>query len=229
MRDALSLVAVGAFGAMLVSAAVGPLALVSAGVWPSSRFLQVWTVWWSSDVLGVLVVTPFLLVMRRFRHVLPRLSWRRWLEFAGLILATLAISIVATISFGGFFLAFPLVVLAAWRFQLIGVTPCALVVAAVSVSATAHGYGLLEAHRVSENAMILQAFDGTFVLTGMLLAVVITEWRQTRAEMEQAYATLAETVEHLQASMLPGNRRLPNLRDLTFAKSAGLKNGDKNL
>jgi integral membrane sensor domain MASE1 len=226
VRDALSLVGLGAFGAMLLSAAVGPLALVLAGVWPASAFLNVWMVWWSSDVLGVLVVTPFLLAMHRFRHVLPRIVWWRWLELAGLLLATFAITVVATWSFsGGFFLITPIVVLAAWRFQLVGVTPCAVIVSVVSVYAASHGYGLIGPRHVVENALTLQAFNGTFVLTGLLLAVVITEWRQTRAEIEQAYAKLAETVEHLQESMLPDSGHLPSLRDLTLARSSGIDKG----
>jgi integral membrane sensor domain MASE1 len=220
MRDALSLVLLGGFGAMLLSAALGPFALVIAGVRPAPEFLHVWVVWWSSDVLGVLVVTPLLLGLRRLPEALARLTWWRWLELAGLLAATFAVSVVATKSFGGFFLAFPLVVLAAWRFQLIGVAPCAVILSAVSVHATSHGYGLLDERRVLENALILQAFNGTFVLTGLLLAAVITEWRQARVELEQAYAQLAETVDRLQDSMLPGNRHGPRLRDLPFARSA---------
>jgi integral membrane sensor domain MASE1 len=227
MRDALSLVVLAGFGATLLSAALGPAALVIAGVWPASEFLHVWVVWWSGDVLGVLVVTPFLLGMRRLPEAIPRLAWWRWLELTGLLFATFAITAVATRSFGGFFLAFPLVVLAAWRFQLIGVAPCAVTVSAVSVHAVSHGYGLLEASRVVENSLILQAFVGTFVLTGLLLAAVITEWRQARVELEQAYDQLAETVDRLQESMLPDNRHTTRLRDLPFARSAGSRPFDE--
>ncbi|MEQ7124219.1 MASE1 domain-containing protein [Actinopolymorpha sp. B11F2] len=209
-RDALSLVLLGAFGAMSLSAALGTAALVVADVLPARQFLQVSVVWWSSDVLGVLVVAPFILVLNRFLRAMrdePRLAIRvgswRGLELAGLLLTTLTLTIIGDREFGVPFISFPLVVLAALRFQLNGVAPCALIVSAVAIDTAAHGYGLFEGRNLYENVVILQVFNGTFVLTGLLLAVVIAEWRQARADVQQTCFRLAEVVERLHQSLLP--------------------------
>jgi integral membrane sensor domain MASE1 len=217
IKDAVSFVLL-AFAAMSVSASIGTAALVTAGAWPVANFLQLWAIWWSSDVLGVLVLTPFLLVLAKFRQA-RQVRWSQWLELVGLLALTVALTMVATRNFGVLFLAFPLVVLAALRFRLNGVAPCALVVAAVAIDTAARGYGLFDSPMA--NVVILQVFNGTFVLTGLLLAAVITQWQEARLEIEQTYCKLAETVERLQQSMLPGTKYMESLRGMPLARTRG--------
>ncbi|HZC52033.1 MAG TPA: MASE1 domain-containing protein, partial [Mycobacterium sp.] len=56
LRDALLLVFLGSFTAMLVSATFGTVAAVVAGRIPADAFWRTWGIWWTSDALGVLVV-----------------------------------------------------------------------------------------------------------------------------------------------------------------------------
>ncbi|MGH3488867.1 MAG: MASE1 domain-containing protein [Actinopolymorphaceae bacterium] len=212
VKDVLALVLVGAFGAMMISATFGAVAISALTDRAPAEFLQVWAVSWSSDALGVLVVTPFLPVARKFRLVRSA-GWQRWLEMALLLLVTFAVSTVATRTFGLLFLAFPLVIWAAWRFQLSGVAPCVLIVSAVAVDAAAQGYGVFTARPLLANILILQVFNGTIVLSGLFLAVLITEWKKSRAAVEQTVTTLATAVGHMQSSMLPHQAYLSNLRD----------------
>src|SRR4029450_3482171 len=88
LRDALALVFLGALTGMLISATVGSGVLALAGAIPASDFWPTWSVWWTGDAMGVLVVAPFLLVLRRARW--PRgSSPYRWVE-AGALLASTA-------------------------------------------------------------------------------------------------------------------------------------------
>jgi integral membrane sensor domain MASE1 len=213
LRDTFALVLLAAFGAMTISATLGATALTALTDGEPTGFLAVWAVWWSSDALGVLVVTPFLLVLPRIRQA-SDVGWARWLEMALLLLVTFTISVTATRNFGLLFLAFPLVIWAAWRFELPGVAPCNLIVSVAALDAAAHGYGLFADRPLLANIMILQVFDGTIVLAGLFLAVVITEWRKSHAEIEQAVATLTDALTRLQHSMLPGPKYLSILRDI---------------
>ncbi len=212
LRDALALVFLAAFGAMAISATIGSTALIMTGVSPPEDYLQVWMVWWSSDALGVLVLTPLLLLLR---NPLParQVDWHRWVEFAALLVVTLALTTVATMTFGFLFLAFPLVVWAAWRFQLPGVAPCALIVTGVAINAAAHGYGLFAGRGLVANLLILQVFNGSIVLTGLVLSVAISAWKQSRSDIEQACLSLSEAVSRMQQSMLPGSGYLSTLRN----------------
>lgn len=95
LRDALALVFLGALGGMLISATVGSSGLVLSGALPAGDFWPTWSVWWTGDAMGVLVVAPFLLVLREARW--PRgVALRRWAEAVALSLGTLAVTLLAT-------------------------------------------------------------------------------------------------------------------------------------
>jgi integral membrane sensor domain MASE1 len=228
LRDTLALVLLAAFGAMTISATLGAVAITMLTGADPTGFLAVWAVWWSSDVLGVLVVTPFMLVLPRIRRAFGA-GWVRWLEMALLLLVTFTVSVAATRNFGLLFLAFPLVIWAAWRFQLPGVAPCNLIVSAIAIDAAAHGFGLFAGRPLLANIMILQVFDGTIVLAGLFLAMIITEWRKSHAEIEQAVATLTDALFRLQHSMLPAPKYLSSLRRPSGVDSDDMgKNNPKN-
>ena len=79
-RDALAIVFLGALVSMAVSATVGTVTLAASGSIPWSGFWPAWTVWWTGDAMGVLVVAPFLLTVVgvvRHRTTLRRVvsSW----------------------------------------------------------------------------------------------------------------------------------------------------------
>src|SRR5690606_32887439 len=77
-RDALALVFLGAFTGMLASATVGTGALVLSGALPAQLFLPTASVWWTGDAMGVLTVTPLLLVARTH-------PWRRRVRAARVV------------------------------------------------------------------------------------------------------------------------------------------------
>src|SRR5207249_4561970 len=77
----------GALLAMTVSATGGTLTLVLSGAVPATSFWPTWSVWWTGDAMGVLVVAPFLLSLRSgSSHVPP--SWRRRAEAGVVVVAT---------------------------------------------------------------------------------------------------------------------------------------------
>src|SRR5258708_18073913 len=61
LRDAASIIVLGALVAMTISATVGTSVLVLSGVVPVDGALPTWAVWWTGDAMGVLLVAPFLL------------------------------------------------------------------------------------------------------------------------------------------------------------------------
>src|SRR5882724_9746067 len=63
LRDALWLVAVGAFGSAMISSPRGTLTLYAAHVTPYTGIASGWLVYWLGDSTGVLLVTPLLLTL----------------------------------------------------------------------------------------------------------------------------------------------------------------------
>ncbi|MFF9074781.1 MASE1 domain-containing protein [Streptomyces sp. NPDC014735] len=195
LRDGLALVLPGALLGMTVSATVGASVLVLDGDLPAHGFWPVWTAWWSGDAMGVLVVTPLLLVLRGAR--VPRLT-DRWIEAGALAVVTVAVSWVATrSSLEMIYLVFPLLVWAALRFRLAGSAPCAFLVSVMAAIAGTQGVGPFEGHSVLHVMVNLALLNGSVALTALLLAAVVTEQSNIRLRIEHACEELAEVVDRL--------------------------------
>jgi integral membrane sensor domain MASE1 len=197
LADALALVFLGALASTLVSASVGTGALVLAGAVAPTTFLSTWSVWWTGDAMGVLIVAPVLLVARDWRW--PRgVRPYRWIEAAALLASTFTVSVVvAGSTFRLLFVVFPFLVWAALRFHEQGATVCTLIVSVVTIRAAVVGAGTFGEHDLLGNMVTLQAFNGSVALTALLLAAIIHERDQAHRDLERAAAQLTEVIGQL--------------------------------
>ncbi|WP_240139753.1 MASE1 domain-containing protein [Streptomyces sp. MUM 178J] len=194
-QDALALVFLGGFTGMLISATVGSTTLYLAQALPTETFWPTWWVWWTGDAMGVLLVTPVLLVLRsahRPKHIPPS----RWAEGALLAAATAAFGLLLleTAPASLLFLGFPLLTWAAFRFQQPGAAPCALALSTFAVLAATRETGPFAGHSLLADMISLQAFNGAAALTALLLSATVAERNQTQAEIEDAVRRLSEMV-----------------------------------
>ncbi|MGX2998771.1 MASE1 domain-containing protein [Streptomyces sp. JNUCC 64] len=208
VRDGFALVFLGALVGMLVSATGGVGKLLLGRQIPAEDFWPVWSAWWAGDALGVLVVTPVLLLLWRAHR--PR-ALSRWPEALALALCVgITAPSVATSDLSLLFLVYPLLIWAAVRFRLPGATLCALYVSVVAAVAAADGAGPFAGHGQFEVMINLQAFNGSVALTALLLGVLVSEQRTIRLRIEQAVVELAEVVERLAPDGSAGRRRPPD-------------------
>ncbi|MEV0490617.1 MASE1 domain-containing protein [Streptomyces atratus] len=194
LRDALALVFIGALGGMLISATMGSSVLVLSGALPAGGFWSTWSVWWTGDAMGVLVVAPFLLILREARW--PRgVTLLRWAEAGVLLLGTLAVTLLATVGRPSLlFLVFPFLIWAAFRFERAGAASCALGVSMLAILAAGRGTGPFAHEDLFTNMVTLQAFNGATALTALLLAAVITERNRTHGEINRLCERLTDMV-----------------------------------
>lgn len=198
LRDALALVFLGGLLPMLISATIGTWTLVLTGDLPMSQFWPVWSAWWAGDAMGVLVVTPLLLVLRRLLTVRRPREGYRAAEAAALVVASVAVTLVATRSpLSLLFLVFPLIIWAAVRFQLAGSAPVTLLVSVLTIAAATAHVGPFAHHTLLEVMINLQGLNGAAALTGLLLSALVTEQNNVRLKIEQVCDDLAELVEQL--------------------------------
>ncbi|MFD4639255.1 MASE1 domain-containing protein [Lentzea sp. NPDC058436] len=193
LKDALLLVFAGALGAMLVSAVVGTAALKIGGVIPWRDVPAVASVWWTGDAMGVLVFTPLLLTLPRQWNVAPR----RLVEALVLLVATgMLASFVTTSGSRLLFLVFPMLIWAALRFQHAIAAPCAAIISVAAVMSAAGGH--FAAKDLLTTMIVLQAFNGSVALTGLILSAVTSERNEAKQAIERACVQLAETVARYQ-------------------------------
>ncbi len=200
-RDALALVLLGGLVGMAVSATIGAGTLLVTGVVDGSLFWSTWTVWWTGDAMGVLVLVPVVLAFRRLR--LRGHPARRWLEGAALLVSTTVVMTAAsTHNLRLMYLVFPLLIWAALRFQHVGTAPCAFIAATLAARGAAHGTGPFTGLDLVVRMVTLQAFNGTAVLTALLLSAVIAERNAAREAIERTVTQLADVVAQYQPLVL---------------------------
>jgi integral membrane sensor domain MASE1 len=197
LQDALALVFLGALGGMLISATVGTGVLMSSGALPTGDFWSTWSVWWTGDAMGVLIIAPFLLAARTARW--PRgVPLLRWAEAVALLGGTAAVTAVATAtSLNLLSLVVPFLIWAAFRFQLVGAAPCALIASVIAIYAGAVESGPFSGRDLLAMMIILQAFNGTVALTALLLSATVTERNHTLEEIEKVCTHLKEALSRL--------------------------------
>ncbi|WP_327173585.1 MASE1 domain-containing protein [Streptomyces sp. NBC_01336] len=195
LRDGVVLVFLGAMTGMAISASTGTAVLLADGKLPASGFWPVWAAWWAGDVMGVLVITPLLLVLRRLR--MPRLT-DRWVEGTALLVVAVPGTLLATrSSLSMLYLVFPILIWAALRFQLAGSAPCALLISVLAVVAGTDRVGPFEDHTMLEIMVNLTVLNGAVALTALLLAALVAEQQTVRHRIERACEELADLVDQL--------------------------------
>jgi PAS domain S-box-containing protein len=190
LRDALSLIVLGALASAMVSASLGTAALYATGMQAYSGIGSAWLIYWLGDSTGVLLVTPLILTASNLLNFGPR---ARAAEFAALILllvlACLAIfGDLTAISVRLHVLAFavlPFIIWAAIRFGVSGVAISTLLVASIATVATALGGGPFAQDTAFTNAVLLDVFFAVLAVSGLVLATVIAERAQAEAVRER--------------------------------------------
>lgn len=211
LRDGLALVFLAALASMALSASIGVGSLVHAGKLDSDSFWPVWLAWWVGDAMGVVIVTPLLLLLRRVRW--PPGRPRRWVQAVALILVTGPLMFLAThSSVSLLYLVFPVLVWGALSFQHAGSMLLALLASVMASYTATERKGPFTGLTDVEVMMKLQAFNGSMALTALLLSAVITEQRNTRRSVERACHELVEVLEHLTGTTPPrsARERLPD-------------------
>jgi signal transduction histidine kinase len=187
MRDAAAMIGLAALVGMSVSATFGTSVLVLTGAVGSSDFWATWTVWWTGDAMGVLLVAPFLLSLMPSVSA-PRLSWS---SAAELVLLLVGIGVVTFVLFQNplrlEYLVFPLIMVAAWRFRLRGAAPAALLASGIAVWSAVHGTGPFMTETLLQKMVTLQVFNVCVALTSFVLASFVTAYKR-QEQMTVTYA-----------------------------------------
>ena len=210
LRDGVLFVLVAVAG-MTISATWGTAVLrLSSGV-PADGIGTTWSVWWAGDAMGVLVVAPVLLQLRR------TWPWQRWptarLVEGAVLLGLVAVVVQFAMGSPAGLLICPLIVWAAVRFRQLGAALVALEVAVLASAAAAGGHGPFVRDSLVHSMLILQLFNAAIALTGLLLAAAISQIDDARHDLGVANLVLSQTVEQRGAELDRDRSRIAVLAD----------------
>ncbi|SDS56649.1 MASE1 domain-containing protein [Actinopolymorpha singaporensis] len=196
LRDVLALVVLGGIAPTVVGATMTVGSLRLSGALPAD-FGTAWVVDWSGEALGVIVIAPFLLMVRRLHWPRP-FRPARWLEAAALFAAMVAL-LVLTFQREEqlLFLTSPFIVWAAWRFHLAAAATCVLVATVLATYASLRGISAFALHSKLSNIFTMQSFAAVTALTALALSVTVTARNEARAHVEEVAIQLAAAVHQL--------------------------------
>jgi integral membrane sensor domain MASE1/anti-sigma regulatory factor (Ser/Thr protein kinase) len=205
VRDATVLVLLGALLSMAISATVGSLTLLWSDAISAREFAGTWSVWWTGDAMGVLIIAPFVWSLR------PNDSGetRPPIEIIGAC-ALLVVACAAAMSSNAnlMFVVLPVVCIIAWRFGQRGAARANLVVSVVATFVAARKWGPFAGMSLTSRMVTLQSFNATVAFTSILLAAAVSQRQQLARRQHDA-------VETLQRSLLPDH--LPDAPGFEFA------------
>lgn len=193
----------------MISATVGVTSLAMAHFVPWNLYGQVWMTWWAGDLAGELLVAPLIVIWATARRTAlasqpalasrPTLAWRSALTAArvwegaalggGVIVLGYLIFMRWHSQYGRTealgYLAVPLLIWAAFRFQQRGAVTAAFVLSAIAVRGTLAGAGPFSSGNANESLLLLQTFMGVNTLMALILAAVVAERMRAYAEREE--------------------------------------------
>jgi diguanylate cyclase (GGDEF)-like protein len=186
------LIAAGAAG---LGSMVCVASLVLGRVTPIENAQLVWTIWWLSHGVGLLLVTPLVLLWSTTPYAW--IGWRRALEL--LVLAALFGGVILLV-FAGLmptdrkdypleFLCVPFLLWIAFRFGRIQTATALAALAGLAVWGTYSGFGPFVRGNDVESALLLQAYLGVIAVMGIVLAAVVAEGRQAQAQLRELATT----------------------------------------
>ena len=182
--------------APLIAATVGTMALWSADPTISGELGAVWLTWWLGDAVGILLVTPILVMWARP----PKKHWSTQ-RLAEVVCVALTVAVTSWIVFGDTafgrsryplpFLTVPVLMWPAFR---LGSRETALATALMSVVAivgTVAGFGPFFRPSANESLLFLQAFVGVWMVVMLAVAAEV----ETRQSVEGEIRLLNEQLE----------------------------------
>jgi len=210
VRDVIRFIVLAAIISTAVGATLGVVVLLAAGFIHTSAAGMSWTEWWISDMLGDLVVAPFILVWRYHGLRVLRKNVRSLVK-AILLLACL--TLVTMVAFRGFtsigikpfilaYLVFPLLVWLSLRFRQLGSVTAVLLVSLVATFGTIMTFRYDNAQTITGQLLRVQTFLATTGATFMIIAAGVLERDANyvrRLELAAKTAQLARQKARLQA------------------------------
>lgn len=188
-RDVMSLVFGAAFFSTLISPTIGVSAMALSGRIPISEFAHTWSIWWSGDLMGDLLVAPALFVWGarpRYRINIHRVE----LIFVSLLSLVLCLTTFDFMSynfdsiFARAYSLFPFVFWIAMRFGPRGSATASILISIVAIVGTARGLGpFIEAPSLAASLRHLQVFLATLCVTATSVAAVICERRMLEEKL----------------------------------------------
>lgn len=201
--DVFALIFIAALGSTLVSATIGVFSLFITRVITLSVLRDTWLAWWIGDVLGDLVIAPFILVLWSKRKSI-QINLK---NLADVLLFALMLEFIYLVVFRGVFgfdarnspltyLTLLPLIWASLKYGQIGATASTFLLSTLSIWSTAQGYGPFTGKSLLENLYYLQTFIAVASATTLTIGASVSERKKFELSLEQSKQRFRALIEN---------------------------------
>ena len=219
--------------ACFASCTVGATAILLAGIIPPEDYFIVWLTWWTGDVSGILLLTPFIILcVTNWRQILPA----REKVFETIILTTgmLVASMQVFLDWFNppflFTRAFFIVPFLIWASVRLNITLATVLLVASSVLAavgTIMGVGPFVSPTLNQSLLTVESFISINVAMVLVLNAAVSEREEKELRLQEAKNNLEELVRKRTQQLEEKNKELEarnkELGSFTYAASHDLQ------
>jgi PAS domain S-box-containing protein len=199
VRDVVALVLFGSALAMTITATNGVVNLALAGIVSWSNFASVWSLWWTGDSMGVLLVAPLILTWSTFKPFdLKPVSVIEHLAFGTALLVGGSLEFMTRLPLS--FSPFPFVIWSALRFRQRATALAIVAISTIAIVGTIHGLGPFTTGSFDHRLLLLVTFMAVLGVTGLVLGAVTAERQLAQLQLqeaEQRFQIVAEIVPQM--------------------------------
>ncbi|MBD0307820.1 MAG: MASE1 domain-containing protein [Microcoleus sp. T1-bin1] len=218
LKDVVNLILFGGLISTQISCTIGVFFLYLAGQVDGSQYWSVRWNWWLGDTMGLLILTPLILIFFRPKVTVERLKiqtedpkknfiWRGvWL------ILLIAVSWIvfeskndASISrYPLEYLPFPLIIWAALQFGQLAAVLASFIVSSIAILGSSQGGGpfIAKAENIPQAILFLQAFMAVVTITSLLLAATVAERASAEYSLRESEIKYRELVENANSIIL---------------------------
>ena len=188
-QDILKFALLAATLSTVVSATIGVTSLSMGNFIQSKDFASAWFTWWLGDAIGSILLTPLLVLW----SINPRIQWNLNQLFERVLFLSLFVLVNAVV-FAGLiplskenypleFLCVPFFIWSAFRFGQRETAAAVVVLGAVAIWGTLHGYGPFATRASQESLLLLQCFMGVIAVMSLVLSALVAEYRRVESQL----------------------------------------------
>jgi PAS domain S-box-containing protein len=212
LKDVVNLILFGGLVSTQISCTIGAFSIYLAGKVDWTEYWSLRWNWWLGDAMGVLILTPLILIFlrpkataNRFKRLteLPKnyLIWRGvWLILLiGVSWLVFESKNDASISrYPLEYLPFPLIIWAALQFGQRAAVLASFIVSSIAIFGSSHGGGpfIAKSENINQAILFLQAFMAVVTITSLLLAATVAERAEAENSLRVSEIKYRELVEN---------------------------------
>jgi PAS domain S-box-containing protein len=218
MKDVINLVFFGGIVSTQISCSLGAFSLYLAGKIDWAEYSQVRWNWWLGDAMGVLILTPLILLSPFSTAALDSIKIQLKVNNKYLINQGIWLILLIGVSWLVFgsknevlisqypleYLPFPLVIWGAIQFRQRGTVLGSFIVSSIAIWGSSHGGGpfITKASSISQAILFLQAFMGVVTITSLLLSATVAERASAEKSLRENETKYRELVENANSIIL---------------------------